>query len=374
MKKVLLVASILASFSASAEMKHIPCEFAELEGKKIRFLEVDPNTRFQNREDGLIYPYWVNDRFNPEKVNVDDLSFRQAKLDTSKFYRRLESSGVPGDEPSFVRYYKTITEKCDVVWARIDESDNNFAKYFDEKNHLMDGSIPWEKEGESLSVQFNDEHSKLYARVGKSFYVKPHASNEPHVGLTLDKMHQVSLSNHEKLKLVDVQPNSFIMNGVMIGTVTLKVKRENGEVVIIPWDTERLTHINPLSSRNVKAKHKPAIASEQIHFGMNAEEIIAAWGQPDYVRYNPMYEAAKGKSFFVQNDRYPYGDSFKEFQVTQRESRMKSGDFQEWTYKDRLPEGKVLVLDHEGNLDKLFQTKQVIKNEIHVDVAYPKIK
>jgi len=373
MKKIMLLASAFIAFNASAEMNYITCDFSQETGLKFRFLQIEPETRFKNRELGAVYPYWVDSRFNPINIEESSYSFKQAKLSTDYFYAREEPKGV-GKATSIVRYYKATTEGCDVIWARIDESDEYFKKSFDKENHMMDGDINWKNAEDVLGIQINDEMLKLKASIGHKYSVRAFNDGSHFKGKLTSQEREVEINDHELLEIVDVYPSMYVFKGKKRGSVTLKIKRESGQILLVPWDPERLSYKDLSKGSSIRAKYFNSILQGKINFGMNTDEVEASWGRPEKKRFLPLHKNKNGAGRFLKSDFYPYSQIFIKRQVSDRENRKPAGYYEEWYYDKRLPSKQTLVFDDAGYLNKEEQTKMLQKNNVYIPVPLDEIK
>lgn len=372
MKKWLAMSILALSFNASAgNIVNIPCDFAQESGENFTFAPLDPQTRFKMRDNGTKYPRWVNDRFKPVQVQERDFAYRQGKLQKDYFYRRLESSGVTGEDQFYVRYYKATTEHCQTVWARIEESDTAFKKYFDQNDHQQNGDLPWEEVSELLHMQFSNTLLKLHAWKGKLITILPYTTKSKVYAKSKDQQRFVELNDFEEIVLSRVHPSSFIDQGKIVSTIQIEIKRKDGKEFLIPWDPERMIMGSPWKNKNLKSRHITDIKNNLVRFGMNGDEIKLSWGKPDYVRWLSKFPKEQEKYQWIKDDEFPYGAKFTKHRIANQDDRKRKGYYQTWHYSERLPEGHVLVIDDKNILDELNQTQSITPNTPHQPVALP---
>lgn len=370
--KKLFAASLLAfsAHSIALEPINVSCDFASEKGENITFTPLDPFSKFQNVNKE--YKYWVNNRFKPQNIKEQDFAYRQAKLTTERFFRRLEPSNDPLVSPSYIRYYKAITENCETLWARVNEADENFHYYFNEQNHQVNGDLNWEETAHLFHIQMNTPTLMLHAWKNKKITFLPTTNNIKIKGHTINQTPALDFDFFEEVTLLDVLPNSFITNGKTISTIQLKVKRKNGDVLLTPWIPKDMTMKNPFSNKNIRKSYVNDIKNGNLRFGMNIDEVLLSWGRPDNTRKLDQYHKTKEKYQWIKDDEYPYAGDFKEYSSVKEIRRNKDSEYQVLTYKKRLPNGHKLIFDHKGLLFEKNQIKNINKNSLYTPVALPK--
>jgi hypothetical protein len=368
MYKWIAISLVALSFNANADVVNIPCDFAKEKGMKFRFTDIGEKTKFNTRNEGAVYPKWVDDRFDPKKLKEKDYSYRQGKLETGQFYRRLEN--VEGyKEKVFNRYYKATTENCKVVWAVVNESDIKLKEYFDTEDHQQNGDLPWNEVSNFFHMQLSDDFLKLHAWQGKKITLLPFNEKTNVFGKSKDQQKITKLEYFNELKLINVHPGSYNENGKLISTIQIEVQDINDNLYLMPWSPKRMMMGSPWNNKNIRKQYINDIKKNQIRFGMNYHEVKLAFGRPDKERWLPIYPKQGSESKFIKDDMYPYADRFNVHTVTVQKEMYKKGHFLELYYENWLKENETLVFDENGILDRINQTMHLNKANIHHDVA-----
>lgn len=363
MKKFFLLGTLLTvgmgTATASPEAVLQNCNFAKQTGMRIRLIPVDNKMHFDMRNKGNVYPYWFNSQFQTVNIQNNDYAFRQAKINTKDFFRKFEKN-KNSNALNPIRYYKTITENCQQIWLRIDETSPLVSRNFDLENYATKAEIPWEKISNKISIQINDTHLKLFAEIGQHFTILPYKTAEKFWGTNLQRTKKITLNNFEQVKLIDAEPfgNGFAYLDQRYGAIELLVQRESGEKLYIPWNSERLYLGNPLKMSGIKKEHYEAITKGQLIFGMNSDEVKLAWGEPEKIKLMQIQT----------KEQENLKNKFNKLTTKLPNKHV----YQHWIYPKRLRPKTELIFNEKGVLLEENQIKNQYNNEIYIPVAKAK--
>lgn len=372
---------LLSLTALSAPVIAEECNFPEQSGIPFQFDHLADFDHFSVRNQTSLDPVYPDWRYHPGTnsfLEYDKFFRRHAKLQLHPFLRKEEPVKGFADKTQPVRYYKAIVENCEVVWVRIPENSTEFERYFNVRDHKVDGNVSWLWEENTLNVRFTEQYLKLKDHEGKTIVSIPVTDNTilPAYPVDSNKLHAVP--EFAKFTLTKVRDNAFSVAGHLRSPYSLYVTDAEGVQWRLPWDPEYLSLGDPLKGKKFsEGVSSSDIVSGNLVYGMTKSEVRLAWGAPHLERNHPIIKDSLTGQQYTFNENYLHDGTQKipgerTFPISDGK---KVGERTWWFYPNRLEVGQHLVFDINGKLTRDVQQKRIYKNRVEpVDVASKRLR
>jgi|GEM_PF-3032405 len=347
-KSSILLLSILSTSTALA----MKCDYESLNHIPIVFSDISQKQSIKNRDKlylSNVYPHFVSDYRHYLPINYQEYYAREAKIDFSQKIVRLETDRQAEEfgKKKRVYYYPAIANNCNTLYLRVDSSLPYLKrKYFREDSDNFE--LNFFNEEAFFNFYFKQRFDSyknggvkyVWTRAYKNGVLPAH-SLDPVLPLT-------------RLKIIGIDTKPFIdQYGNQISNYSLVVVH-SGKKGTIPSSKQLLVDERDIHHYYINQDYYPLIRSGKIAYGMNRNEVLFAWGEPQKVILNPIYQQQSGAKKIFYNF-YDVGSKsyvkFENFMVNQEKQQ---GYEQFWYYPEKLGE-QFLVFDADGIYHKSAQ-------------------
>lgn len=371
---IFVAAGTIASTAIAEE-----CSFHQMSGLDFQFDHLANYDQFIVRDrasNKAVYPDWFYDQSGQAHAEYDKFFRRHAKLQTDSFLRKDEP--VPGfaNKTTPVRYYKATVENCESLWVRIDENNPEFSRYFNVKDHKVDGDIPWLWEENTLNIRLTDQYDMLQKHVGKKVLTIPVTDNTIIPAYPAGSTTLMAVPEFAEFTLDAVMDNAFSVKGHLRSPYSLYVTDAEGSQWRLPWDPEYVS-VGGTMEAIKRSEYSKDILSGSLVYGMSKDEVKLAWGAPHIERVHPILKDNATGREFIKNENFLHDGLQKlpEDRVFPADNGKKVGQQTWWFYPKRLEERQYLAFDRHGKLKKSLQGAMLYKKRSQpVEVAIERIR